>query len=81
MSLDSFAYERIPTKRMGKNFLKTDCFPQLRHLHFGWTSHTNLVRITKSCPRLEYLKCWTDITEWNLLPKGFKKIERRSWIP
>ena len=56
-------------------FLKTDCFPQLRHLHFWQTSHTNLVRIIKSCPRLEYLKCWTDITEWSLLPKGFKKIE------
>ena len=56
-------------------FLKTDCFPQLRHLHFSGTSDTNLVRIIKSCPRLEYLKCNTYITEWNLLPKGFKKIE------
>ena len=62
----------------GVDFLKTDCFPQLRHLHFLQTSDTNLVRIIKSCPRLEYLKCCTYITEWNLLPKGFKKIERDS---
>ena len=41
-------------------------------------SDKNLVRIIKSCPRLEYLKCWTDITDWNLLPKGFKKIQHQG---
>ena len=56
-------------------FLATDCFPQLRHLHCSQTSDTNLVRIIKSCPRLEYLNCWAHIIEWNLLPNGFKKIE------
>ena len=58
-----------------EDFLKTDCFPQMRHLHFGETSDTNLRRIIKSCPRLECLVYFTDFIKWNLLPKGFKKID------
>ena len=64
-------------KEYSGELLEIDCFPRLRHLHFSGTSDRNLVRIIKSCPRLEYLKYDTYNTKWNLLPKGIDVRKNR----
>ena len=60
----------------GEEFLAIDSLPELRDLHFTWLTDDNMRRILNICPKLEYLQCNTDITEWNLLPKGFKRLKR-----
>ena len=57
-----------------EEFLAIDSLPELRDLHFTWIMHDNVRRILTICPKLEYLECYTEITEWNLLPKGFKRL-------
>ena len=62
-----------------EDFLSIDFLHELRDLHFTWITDENVRRILTICPKLEYLKCNTDMTEWNLLPKGFKRLDGSSF--
>ena len=58
-----------------EEFLAIDSLPELRDLHFTWITDYNMKLILTNCPKLEYLMCYPELTEWNLLPKGFKRLD------
>ena len=53
-------------------FSPTDSLPQLQHLFLSGTNE--VAKVIKACPKLVQLRSSTGFTEWNLLPKKFKKL-------
>ena len=58
-----------------EEFIAIDSLPELRDLYLRWIAVDDLKRILTISSKLEYFKCDTDMTEWNSLPKGFKKLD------
>ena len=61
-----------------ETFPLTDSLPSLKHLLLGHTTSQVTKNILSVCPNLEYLKSSTSFTEWQMLPKGFKKLQSYS---
>ena len=57
-----------------KTFPLTDSLPRLKHMLLGRTTSEVTKNILSACPNLEYLGSSTNFTEWQMLPKGFKKL-------
>ena len=61
-----------------ETFPLTDFLPRLKHLLLTHTTSQVTKNILTACPNLEYLCSSTSFTEWQMLPKGFKKLESHS---
>ena len=68
----------IPTHREPEDdtFLTNASLPNLKHLLLRRTSDKVTRNILNACPNLEHLRCSTTFTDWKVLPKGLKKLER-----
>ena len=58
-----------------ETFPLTDSLPRLKHMVLSRTTSQVTKNILTTCPNLEYLRSNTSFTEWQMLPKGFKKLE------
>ena len=61
-----------------ETFPLTDSLPSLKHMLLGDTTSQVTKNILTACPNLEYLRSRTSFTEWQMLPKGFKKLRSNS---
>ena len=57
-----------------ETFPLTDSLPSLKHMIIGYATSQVTKNILTACPNLEYLRSITSFTEWQMLPKGFKKL-------
>ena len=57
-----------------ETFFLTDSLPCLKHMVLDDISSQVTKNILTACPNLEYLQTSTSFTEWQILPKGFKKL-------
>ena len=58
-----------------ETFPLTDSLPNLKHLVLAQTTSQVTKNILTACRNLEYLRLSTSFTGWQILPKGFKKLE------
>ena len=56
-------------------FPVTDSLPSLKHMLLGRITPQVTKNILSACPNLQYLRLSTSFTEWQNLPKGFKKLQ------
>ena len=56
-------------------FPLTYSLPHLKHMLLTRTTSQVTKNILSACPNLEYLRSSTDFTGWQILPKGFKKLQ------
>ena len=61
-----------------KTFPLMDSLPHLKHMLLIHTTSQNTKNILSTCSNLEYLRSSTDFTDWQMLPKGFKKLQSYS---
>ena len=73
----SLEYLCIPNHKdyEDETFPLTDFLPRLKHMLLNHTSSQVTKNILSACPNLEYLRSSTDFTEWQMLPKGFKRLQ------
>ena len=58
-----------------ETFPLTDSLPRLKHMVLTQTTSQVTKNILTACPNLEYLRLSTSFTAWQILPKGFKKLQ------
>ena len=58
-----------------QTFPLIDSLPRLKHMILGYTTSQVTKNILFACPNLECLQSKTSFTEWQMLPKGFKKLQ------
>ena len=58
-----------------ETFPLMDSLPHLKHMLLTHTTSQVTKNILSACPNLEYLRSSTSFTEWQMLPKGFKKLQ------
>ena len=61
-----------------ETFPLMDSLPHLKHMLLTHTTSQVTKNILSACPNLEYLRSSTSFTEWQMLPKGFKKLYSNS---
>ena len=64
---------------LDETFPLTDSLPRLKHMLLGEISSQVTKNILSACSNLEYLRLDTSFTEWQMLPKGFKKLESHKF--
>ena len=62
-----------------ETFPLTDSLPSLRHMIIGFATSQVTKNILSACPNLEDLRLRTSFTEWQTLPKGFKKLQKHTY--
>ena len=58
-----------------QTFPLTDSLPSLKHMILGHTTSRVTRNILSACPNIQCLRSGTSFTNWEMLPKGFKKLE------
>ena len=58
-----------------ETFPLTESLPSLKHMILGNTTSQVTKNILSACPNLEYLESSTTFTDWQMLPKRFKKLK------
>ena len=66
-------------EEQGEIFPLIDFLPHLKHMIVNITTSHVTEKILNACPNLEYLRSDTSFTEWQILPKGFKKLHSRHF--
>ena len=61
-----------------QTFPLTDSLPSLKHMLLSHTTSQVAKNILTACRNLEYLRLGTSFTGWQILPKGFKKLQSYS---
>ena len=51
-----------------------DSLPELKHWITYKISVKGIENIIKVCPKMQRLRCWSNFSEWHLLPKGMKHL-------
>ena len=71
----------VPSFEEKANLSLINGLPELSELYLESCSVTGIKQILTKCPKLQILSCCSEFTEWTVLPKGFKKLHRRTWGP
>ena len=58
-----------------ETFPQAGSLPSLKHMRFSHTTSQVTKNFLSACPSLEYFRSRTSFTGWQILPKGFQKLQ------